>query len=110
MDNRANVLSHALRLFAARGYDAVGMQEIVEAAEHHGNMQGRHRAYATTFLGTIDAYIGLALSGEPELDEPTHGSGHLVDLLKPGQPFALHDGRVCSETVWPNWAQILQVT
>lgn len=31
-DNRSLLLSHALRLFAARGYDAVGVQEIVEAA------------------------------------------------------------------------------
>jgi AcrR family transcriptional regulator len=32
MDNRANILKHALDLFAARGYDAVGVQEIAEAA------------------------------------------------------------------------------
>ena len=32
MDNRSNILSCALRLFATRGYDAVGVQEIVEAA------------------------------------------------------------------------------
>jgi TetR/AcrR family transcriptional regulator len=32
MDNRSAILSHALRLFAARGYDAVGVQEIVDAA------------------------------------------------------------------------------
>ena len=32
MDNRTAILDHALRLFAARGYDAVGVQEIVEAA------------------------------------------------------------------------------
>ena len=31
-DNRAAILRHALRLFAARGYDAVGVQEIAEAA------------------------------------------------------------------------------
>lgn len=31
-DNRAVLLREALRLFAARGYDAVGVQEIVEAA------------------------------------------------------------------------------
>jgi TetR/AcrR family transcriptional regulator len=32
MDNRSALLTHALQLFAARGYDAVGVQEIVEAA------------------------------------------------------------------------------
>ena len=32
MDNRSAILSNALRLFAARGYDAVGIQEIVDEA------------------------------------------------------------------------------
>ena len=32
MDNRSNILSCALELFASRGYDAVGVQEIVDAA------------------------------------------------------------------------------
>lgn len=32
MDNRSNILSCALTLFAARGYDAIGVQEIVQAA------------------------------------------------------------------------------
>ena len=32
MDNRTAILNCALELFAARGYDAVGVQEIVEAA------------------------------------------------------------------------------
>ena len=32
MDNRSTILDCALRLFAARGYDAVGVQEICEAA------------------------------------------------------------------------------
>jgi AcrR family transcriptional regulator len=31
-DNRVNILDHALALFASRGYDAVGVQEIAEAA------------------------------------------------------------------------------
>ncbi len=31
-DNRSALMDHALRLFAARGFDAVGVQEIVEAA------------------------------------------------------------------------------
>lgn len=32
MNNRENLLACALRLFAARGYDAVGVQEIADAA------------------------------------------------------------------------------
>jgi len=32
MNNRENLLNHALHMFAARGYDAVGVQEIVDAA------------------------------------------------------------------------------
>ena len=32
MDNRSNILECAMALFAARGYDAVGIQEIVDAA------------------------------------------------------------------------------
>ena len=32
MDNRTNLLDTALTLFADRGYDAVGVQEVVEAA------------------------------------------------------------------------------
>jgi len=32
MENRAHLLDCALTLFSARGYDAVGVQEIVEAA------------------------------------------------------------------------------
>ena len=32
MDNRSNILSQAVELFASRGYDAVGVQEIVDAA------------------------------------------------------------------------------
>ena len=30
-DNRAKILACAMQLFAARGYDAVGVQEIVDA-------------------------------------------------------------------------------
>ena len=32
MDNRANILSQAMALFAARGYEGVGVQEIVDTA------------------------------------------------------------------------------
>jgi AcrR family transcriptional regulator len=172
MDNRSNLLSCALRLFASRGYDAVGVQEIVEAAgitkptlyhyfgskqglldallkeyfdqlgeavrttsayqgdlpltlnqlakayfdfanrhktfyrlqlalwfappnsdafksvsrlnnelyqlieamfaraaADHGNMRGRQRAYAITFVGMINSYISLSLNGYADLDD-----------------------------------------
>jgi TetR/AcrR family transcriptional regulator len=171
MDNRSNILLCALRLFATRGYDAIGVQEIVEAAgitkptlyhyfgskqglldallkeyfdqlyrevkaasvyrsdlphtlnqvaktyfdfanrnkmfcrlqlalwfappesdafravsrlnhelyqliealfvraaADHGNMKGRHRAYAATFVGMINNYISLSLNGYAKLD------------------------------------------
>ncbi|MEI7990580.1 MAG: TetR/AcrR family transcriptional regulator [Chloroflexota bacterium] len=172
MDNRANILHQALKLFATRGYDAVGVQEICDTAEitkptlyhyfgskrglmealvnegcavfmtelastiaysgdlplnlqkvvsaffgfatreptlyrlllalwfsppsneafgvvaalhekqekmvvemfarasdDHGNMRGRERAYAATFIGMINTYIGLALNNYLELKE-----------------------------------------
>lgn len=34
-----------------------------QAAEHHGNMRGRERAYATTLLATMHAYLEGALDG-----------------------------------------------
>ena len=39
-----------------------------QAARDHGNMRGRHRAYAATFLGMINTYIALALNGFTRLD------------------------------------------
>jgi AcrR family transcriptional regulator len=41
------------------------------AAEDHGNMKGRSRAYAGTFIGTMDTYVGFKLAGVSELDEGT---------------------------------------
>lgn len=38
------------------------------ASLDHGNMKGRQRAYAATFLGTINTYISLGLNGYAELD------------------------------------------
>jgi len=39
------------------------------AAADHGNMRGRQRAYAATFLGMINTYIGLWLNGYATLDD-----------------------------------------
>ena len=56
-DNRINILRHALHLFAARGYDAVSVQEIVEAAgvtkptlyHYFENKRGLLEALLTTY-------------------------------------------------------------
>ena len=46
------------------------LERLFEAASNdHGNMRGRHRAYAATFLGMIDTYIGLWLNGHARLDD-----------------------------------------
>ena len=42
---------------------------FLQAANDHGNMVGRHRAYAATFLGTLNTYIALALNGYTKLDD-----------------------------------------
>ncbi len=42
---------------------------FVRAAADHGNMRGRQRAYAATFLGMINTYITLGLNGYVELDD-----------------------------------------
>ena len=43
-------------------------QLFVLAVKNHGNMAGRHRAYATSFIGVINTYIGLALNEYTELN------------------------------------------
>lgn len=46
------------------------LEELFEqVSEDHGNMRGRQRAYAATFLGMLNTYIGLALNGRLELDD-----------------------------------------
>lgn len=52
----------------------LGQHETLEmlfeaAAADHGNMRGRHKAYAATFLGMINTYIGLWLNGYARLDD-----------------------------------------
>jgi len=48
-------------------------QQLLEAlfikmAKDHGNMRGRHQAYAATLLGMINTYIALGLNGYATLD------------------------------------------
>jgi AcrR family transcriptional regulator len=61
------------------GFEAVSrlthkQQQVIEelfvrATDDHGNMRGRHRAYAATFLGMVNTYVALALNGFTELDD-----------------------------------------
>jgi AcrR family transcriptional regulator len=49
-------------------------QEILEnmflrASLDHGNMKGRQRAYAATFLGILNTYAALGLNGYTELNQ-----------------------------------------
>jgi len=41
----------------------------LQAAKDHGNMRGRQRAYAATFLGMLNTYIALVLNGYAKLDD-----------------------------------------
>jgi TetR/AcrR family transcriptional regulator len=48
-------------------------QRLVEglferATADHGNMRGRHRVYAETFIGALNTYAGIALNGYGSLD------------------------------------------
>jgi AcrR family transcriptional regulator len=40
------------------------------AARDHGNMRGRSQAYAASFIGMINTYIGLWLNDRAVLDDP----------------------------------------
>jgi TetR/AcrR family transcriptional regulator len=42
---------------------------FASAANDHGNMKGRQRAYAASFLGMVNTYVVLALNGYAEPDE-----------------------------------------
>jgi AcrR family transcriptional regulator len=68
--------------FAAVGALNARQQEMMEAfflraSQDHGNMNGRQRAYAATFLGMVNTYASLGLNGMAELDnELTHTAVH----------------------------------
>lgn len=44
---------------------------FARAAEDHGNMRGRQRAYAMTFLGMVHTHLALGLAGQLPLDPDT---------------------------------------
>jgi len=44
-------------------------QVFLSAVREHGNMRGRHQAYAITLLGMANTYIAMGLNGALRLDE-----------------------------------------
>lgn len=53
----------------ARAQNEVLETLFQQAAQDHGNMRGRQRAYAATFLGMVNTCIILSFSGDAVLDE-----------------------------------------
>lgn len=68
MDNRSTILERAMELFAARGYDAVGVQEIVDASgitkptlyHYFGSKQGLLDALFDTHHEKLTAAVAPA--------------------------------------------------
>ncbi|MEA4908331.1 MAG: TetR/AcrR family transcriptional regulator [Chloroflexi bacterium] len=42
---------------------------FAQAAENHGNMKGRQRAYAATLIGMLNTYVIMFLNGHIDLDD-----------------------------------------
>ena len=68
MDNKNNILACALDLFASRGYEAVGVQEIVEAAgitkptlyHYFGSKQGLLKALLEQYFSELTEVVRKA--------------------------------------------------
>jgi AcrR family transcriptional regulator len=59
--------NQAVNLMNLRIYEKV--ENLFElASRDHGNMKGRQKSYAATFIGMINTYIALSLNGYAELD------------------------------------------
>lgn len=61
-----------------------------------------------------DEYVVVVVNGSNQLvaldvEVPVGHGDRLVDLLNPGQSFALREGRAEIDAVWPHWARILAV-
>ncbi len=84
MDNREKLLNSALDLFAARGYDAVGVQEIVEAAgvtkptlyHYFGSKSGLMQALLERSYTPFDAALAQAAAYRHDL------TGSLNDIAR----------------------------
>jgi AcrR family transcriptional regulator len=74
-DNRSNILNCALRLFAAHGYEGVGIQRIVEAAQvskptlyhYFGSKQGLLSALLETYYNNLHQSLAVAATYNGDL-------------------------------------------
>jgi AcrR family transcriptional regulator len=73
MDNQARLLDCALELFSARGYDAVGIQEIVDAA---GVTKPTLYHYFNSKRGLLDALLEVNFNPLIEKTEQTTDYHH----------------------------------
>lgn len=94
MDTPTRLLDQALELFAARGYDAVGVQEIVVSSEvtkptlyhHFGNKQGVFEAVISRDANPLLGQLKEATVYRSDLPRNLH---HVVDTylrFATGQP------------------------
>ena len=75
MDNREAILSEALHLFYVRGYDAVGVQEIVDAAGvtkptlyyYFGSKKGLLETLLSTRCQELEEELKTAAEGGKDL-------------------------------------------
>lgn len=75
MDNRAKLLEQALQLFAQRGYDAIGVQEIVEQV---GVTKPTLYHYFGSKRGVLEALINERL--QPLIDQLANATIHANDV------------------------------
>jgi AcrR family transcriptional regulator len=75
MDNRSAILNCALELFASRGYDAVGVQEVAEAAgitkptlyHYYGSKLGLLKALFDTYHSRLNQAVEQAVAYQGNL-------------------------------------------
>jgi AcrR family transcriptional regulator len=97
MDNRTTILNCALELFAARGYDAVGVQEIAEVAgitkptlyHYFGSKQGLLKTLVDGYACPF--YLAVSQAAEYHGDLP----GTLIALGRAYFKFALENPVYC---------------
>lgn len=101
---QARLVAEAARLFAARGFDGVAVDEIVAAAgvnkrmvyHYFGNKEGIYRAAVNHVFGKLQILETKMIDSHSEKDGPVKGLRKLVSLY-----FSFHEA-------YPEFVRILQ--